>query len=121
MSFQSILPNAQKKLHIDMHDISKEAPLINLSPNTSTALKPNFFDQFHSYTTLERVRLSLTLQFFAPKPLVGLHMVALAKLNLLSHSRGINPILASLVYPFVLKLFSSLKLVRHTYIDTPCM
>ncbi|KAJ0047967.1 hypothetical protein Pint_15873 [Pistacia integerrima] len=50
---------------------------------------------------------------------MGLHMLALLKLNLLSASApsSINPILTSLIWPFVLKLSFNLKPVRITYVD----
>ncbi|KAJ4712750.1 Decaprenyl diphosphate synthase [Melia azedarach] len=50
---------------------------------------------------------------------MGLHMVALAKLNLLSSAaHGISPaILAGLVCPFVLKFTFSFRFIRQAYVD----
>ncbi|KAL5748479.1 hypothetical protein ACOSP7_025521 [Xanthoceras sorbifolium] len=51
---------------------------------------------------------------------MGLHMVALAKLNYIllspSHS-SVTPILASLICPFLLKFSCSFKLIRRAYVD----
>ncbi|KAK9275319.1 hypothetical protein L1049_022582 [Liquidambar formosana] len=49
---------------------------------------------------------------------MGLHLVLLAKLNLLStSSQSLSPMVASLVWPFVLKLTFSFRLIRRTYTD----
>ncbi|GMY30014.1 Decaprenyl diphosphate synthase [Fagus crenata] len=47
-----------------------------------------------------------------------LHMVALAKLKLLSHSHNlISPMVTSLVWPFLLKLSFSFRFIRRAYTD----
>ncbi|XWS49106.1 hypothetical protein CRYUN_Cryun13aG0135300 [Craigia yunnanensis] len=48
---------------------------------------------------------------------MGLHLVALAKLHLLSPSHSFTPLVAVLICPFVLKLSFSLRIVRRVYID----
>lgn len=50
---------------------------------------------------------------------MGLHLVALAKLHLLSSSptHSFTPLIAGLICPFVLKLSFSSSIVRRAYID----
>ena len=48
---------------------------------------------------------------------MGLHLVALAKLNLLSSSHSFTPLVAGLIFPFVLKLSFRLGIARRVYID----
>ncbi|OMO52450.1 hypothetical protein COLO4_37181 [Corchorus olitorius] len=49
---------------------------------------------------------------------MGLHLLALAKLRLLSSSPTFTPLLAAtLICPFLLKLSFSLGIVRRTYTD----
>ncbi|EOY24345.1 Uncharacterized protein TCM_015972 isoform 2, partial [Theobroma cacao] len=45
------------------------------------------------------------------------HLLALAKLYLLSPSRSFTPLPAGFICPFVLKLSFSLRIVRRVYID----
>ncbi|XVE57660.1 hypothetical protein DITRI_Ditri04bG0107400 [Diplodiscus trichospermus] len=48
---------------------------------------------------------------------MGLHLVALAKLHLLSPSHSFTPSVGGLICPFVLKVSFSLRIVRRVYID----
>ncbi|XWS49737.1 hypothetical protein CRYUN_Cryun12cG0028500 [Craigia yunnanensis] len=48
---------------------------------------------------------------------MGLHLVALAKLHLLSPSHSFTPVVAGLICPFVLKISFSSRIVRRVYID----
>ncbi|XVE65079.1 hypothetical protein DITRI_Ditri07aG0153600 [Diplodiscus trichospermus] len=50
---------------------------------------------------------------------MGLHLVALAKLQFLSLSHSFTPLVAGALFPFVLKLSISLRIVRNRrlYID----
>ncbi|KAK4557851.1 hypothetical protein RGQ29_007561 [Quercus rubra] len=48
---------------------------------------------------------------------MGLHLVAIAKLKLLSPSHSLNPMVSSLVWPFLLKLSFSFRLVRRAHTD----
>ena len=50
-------------------------------------------------------------------PVMGLHLVAIAKLKLLSPSHSLNPMVSSLVWPFLLKLSFSFRLVRRAHTD----
>ncbi|GLT35166.1 hypothetical protein SLA2020_096410 [Shorea laevis] len=48
---------------------------------------------------------------------MGLHLVALCKLNLLSPSHSIRPTLAALICPYVLRVVFSLGIARRGYVD----
>ena len=50
-------------------------------------------------------------------PVMGLHLVAIATLKLLSPSHSLNPMVSSLVWPFLLKLSFSFRLVRRAHTD----
>ena len=50
--------------------------------------------------------------------MMGLHLVALAKLNLLaSSSQNLSPLVGGLMFPFLVKLLLSLRFVRGAYGD----
>lgn len=48
---------------------------------------------------------------------MGLHVVALAKLSLLSPSHTVSPLVTCLICPFVLKLSFGLRSFRRAYTD----
>ncbi|KAK4758295.1 hypothetical protein SAY87_019596 [Trapa incisa] len=48
---------------------------------------------------------------------MGLQLLALAKINALFSSQTSTPLLAGLIWPFIIKLSFSSRLVRETYLD----